>query len=395
MANVLKISGGWKMNQKQISEETKNWYNALKKSEKWNYYKIKRFQLCRLQQLSKVFGLKINTWKDFYKLPLTTKNNLRKYKPQLPKNYTAHYTSGSTGEPLKIYGPEELQFIKSAVFERAWEWVDWDRKRWILRLTAGKPQWEKSDKWRHVKPMNYRTINNKTINYVLKKHPFIIHGGSGSIREITTKILKKNKRLDLIGVNLYLMSEDTGLHKKELEKYYYGVYSGYGLGECCTVASECKQHSIHVNMETCIVESINGELVITDLFNTITPVIRYRTKDLGLIKKSKCKCGLTHDVIINLQGRGVDYYDGLEVKKPLSWWVLSPITHKYIGIIKQWKVIVYPRKWLYELHVVWKGKKYPLNWYKEFVEKKTGLVFKIVTHKRMSNKSRLNLMKIK
>jgi hypothetical protein len=150
-------------------------------------------------------------------------------------------------------------------------------------------------------------------------------------------------------------------------------------------------------METCIVESIKGELVITDLFNYVTPVIRYKTKDLGIVKKYKCKCGLERDTIFNLEGRGVDYYDGPEVKKPLSWWVLSPITHLYSNIIDQWKVIVYPKKWLFELHVVWKKGLFPFKLlkYKRFVESKTGLIFKVITHKTMSNKQRQNLMEIK
>ena len=376
------------MNQKKIKQRIENFCNVFKISQEWIYDFFKFYQLNTLHTLGKHFGLKINTWNDFYKLPLTTKEDLRKWKVK-KKGLTVHYTSGSTGEPLAIYGPEYLQYIKASIFIRAWENVGWDRKRPVLRLTAGKPQWKKADSYFNIIPMNYRTVNKRYVNWIIKNKPFLIHGGSGSIREITTLLKKSKSGLKAMKqINLYLMSEDTRLHKKILEKYWKNVYSGYGLGECCTVASEDKNHQMKINMETCIVESIKGELVITDLFNYITPVIRYRTKDLGFVKKDK---------ILNLQGRGVDYYDGPEVKKPLSWWVLSPITHKYYDLINQWRVVVYPKRKHFILYVVWKDKPdyKRFKWYNYFIKKTTGLDLYILTKKEMSNKERLNLMEVR
>lgn len=337
------------------------------------------------------------TWKAFENTGLTTKQDLRKFKPKIrgKKNLTIHYTSGSTGEPLKIYGPEMLQYLKVAVFERAWQSVGWNGKDWILRLTAGEPKWTNYDWWRNVKPMNYRTINQEYADWVIKHKPFLIHGGSGAIRELTDLIISSGNGGVLKDIKVYLMSEDTTEHREVLEKYYKKVHMGYGLAELCTVASECEYGNLHVNMETCIVEIVEGEIVVTDLFNTITPVIRYRTGDYGKLKESNCLCGSKHDILYNVTGRGIDYYNGLATLRPLSWWMLSPLSHKYAGIIDKWKVEVNLKKKLCTVFIVWKDKKYKLRWYKDWIKKETGLNCRVITRKAMPNKKRMRLLKVK
>jgi len=376
---------------------TKNisvWRDYLSKYEYTNYAKLKELQLSRITP---------HSWIHFGYHHLTTKEELRNFKPILKGNETTHFSSGSTGEPLKTYGPHFLQSIKPAVFERAWKSVGWNGKDKILRLTAGQPQWEVFDWLRNVKPMNYRTVNKKHYNWIIKNKPFLIHGGSGAIREITTGMIKLGKEEILKDITLYLMSEDTRAHTKYLKKYYKNVYSGYGLAELCTVASQCKYGNYHVNMETCIVETIKGEIVVTDLFNNITPVIRYRTKDYGKLRKSDCPCGRNHDILYDIVGRGIDYYDGNKTKKPIGWWILSPLSNNYGSFINQWKVKIDLKKNKFILYVVWNeksivnpkvGKSVELTSYKEWIKKESGLDLVIRTKKSMTNKKRMKLLEI-
>ena len=378
---------------------TKNickWRKLYSESKYWSKEQLKEYQLERLKELG------INSWEEFYKLPLTTKEDLRNFKPDLSKynkkELTCHYSSGSTGEPLKTYGPGFLQSIKPAIFERAWKGVGWNGKDYILRLTAGEPQWKVFDWLRNVKPMNYRTIGDKHINWIIKHKPFLIHGGSGAIREITTILKKTEEGLKVMkNIGLYLMSEDTTKHVKELKKYYRFIYSGYGLAELCTVASQCEFGLYYVNMETCIVEVIDGEIIVTDLFNNIMPIIRYRTKDYGYLHElNDYRCGWCdkhHDILLNIKGRGIDYYDGPEVKRPLGWWILSPISHNP-KVIKQWKVTVIPKEKKLILYVVWKNKPSKLYSYKRWIKKETGLSVEIVEKKTMSIKQRMKLLEI-
>jgi len=378
----------------KMTKNTIKWSKYLNNYEYSNNEMLDTLQLIKLVRVCKTFGIDINSFDDFKKLPLTTKKQLRKFNPNLKGDETTHFSSGSTGEPLKTYGPKELQYIKSAVFERAWKSVGWNGKDWILRLTAGEPQWKFFDLLRNVKPMNYRIIGNEHYNWIIKNKPFLIHGGSGAIREITTGLIKLGKEDIMKNITLYLMSEDTRKHTNYLKQYYKAVYSGYGLAELCTVASQCKYGNYHVNMETCIVEIINGEIIVTDLFNTITPILRYKTKDYGKLRKSDCQCGRKHDIMYDIVGRGIDYYDGPLTKKPLGWWILSPISNKYGDSIKKWKVIVDLKNNKFKLYIVWNSISYKFLWYEEWIKQESGLDLEIITLKKMTNKGRMKLLEI-
>ena len=362
------------------------WRKLFDKTEWWTYEQLKDYQLERLKIISKG---NIQTWEDFYKLPLMTKEDVRKWTEEnegrillYNKNLTKHQTSGSTGEPLRIYGPWFIQGMKDACFERAWRWCGWDGKKPILRLTAGEPEWGWYDWLRNVKPLNYRKIEQKHLDFVYNKKPWIIHGGSGAIRELTTTMIKQGQEDILKEINVYLMSEDVKKHTEELQKYYKGVYAGYGLAELCTIASQCYCQNYHVNMETAVVESMGGEIVVTDLLNDVTPLIRYRTGDKGKIMHHEdgkhpndCSCGHEHDILYDIDGRKIDYYDGPEIKRPIGWWCISPISHDYMDYINKWKVEVYPKQNLFKLYVIKRkeGLNDLISKYWNFIEDNLGI----------------------
>ena len=82
------------------------------------------------------------------------------------------------------------------------------------------------------------------------------------------------------------------------------VYNRYGLEELGTVGVECMQHDgLHINSESLIVEIVDesgasvpetnhGRVIITDLFNTSMPFVRYDTGDRGHMSWARCACGL-------------------------------------------------------------------------------------------------------
>ena len=99
------------------------------------------------------------------------------------------------------------------------------------------------------------------------------------------------------------------------------AYDIYGLTEIIGpgVASECEaQDKLHIfedhfypeiiNPETGeqVAEGEKGELVITTLTKTGTPVIRYRTRDITFLDRSVCKCGRTNVRMHRLFGRTDD-----------------------------------------------------------------------------------------
>lgn len=105
------------------------------------------------------------------------------------------------------------------------------------------------------------------------------------------------------------------------EKLGIKAYDIYGLTEIMGpgVAYECSaQHGMHVNEDHFIIEIIDpdtgapvpdgeqGEIVFTCLTKEAFPVIRYRTRDIGIVTRDKCPCGRTFARMSKPMGRTDD-----------------------------------------------------------------------------------------
>ena len=99
------------------------------------------------------------------------------------------------------------------------------------------------------------------------------------------------------------------------------AYDIYGLTEIIGpgVAFECKEQTgMHVNEDHFIVEVIDpdtgevlpegtqGELVFTCITKEAFPILRYRTRDIGVITREKCSCGRTLVKMTKPRGRTDD-----------------------------------------------------------------------------------------
>jgi len=124
-----------------------------------------------------------------------------------------------------------------------------------------------------------------------------------------------------------------------------------------TVAATDGKENLKIVGEKCFVEILDengnkvadgneGYIVVTDFNNTITPIIRYKCGDRGKVRKHKDGYHILYDIV----GRGVDFYNGPEVKKAVGWWVVSPISHTLGHIIDQWRVEIHPKKEKLILH---------------------------------------------
>jgi phenylacetate-CoA ligase len=92
----------------------------------------------------------------------------------------------------------------------------------------------------------------------------------------------------------------------------------YGSLECGALGIECdNHHGYHIPLAHSIIEIVDpktdrvmepgeiGEIVVTCPLRYDTPMLRYRTKDLGYIETSPCSCGVTLPRLF-LRGRLVD-----------------------------------------------------------------------------------------
>jgi len=110
--------------------------------------------------------------------------------------------------------------------------------------------------------------------------------------------------------------------RRDIEKLLgIKAYDIYGLTETSGpgVAFECSaQKGMHINEDHFLAEIIDpdtgevlpegskGELVFTSLDKEAFPLLRYRTRDICILKREKCPCGRTHIKMCKPMGRSDD-----------------------------------------------------------------------------------------
>lgn len=353
------------------------------KLDKLTISQLRSFQLDKLRD-----NLGINSWKEFYELPITTKQDLPE-RPNAGSEYHQHETSGSTGEPRVIWVPKATWYRKDAIFTRSWTRMGRKPSDKVFRLMAGEPKYAWYDYWRNVFPSNYRTINQDTINDFLRLKPKFIHGPGGAIRQLCEKLIELGHKDALKDVSIEWCSESANGHKERLEPFVKSFHQQYGLAELPTVGSPDGEGNVRVVMEQGIVEILNekgnrvrpgqeGYIVVTDFNNTVTPIVRYQCGDRGKMKKYTDKNGLEYYILYDIIGRGVDFYDGPEVKKPIGWSIVSPISHILGDVVSKWRVEVDIKAKKVTLYVKFlkKGQRFKLlkpygDWIKETYGLKT------------------------
>lgn len=356
-------------------------HSAYMKSQHWSVEKAREEQLNKLRWLSDEFSLGIQTWKDFYNFPLSSKDTIQedsalyKYGASVRhKKMIEQETSGSIGEPRTIYLPEDHWKRKEAVFMRNWKWLGWDFQP-VLRLGPAKRKWWWYDWCRNVQVLDRKIITNVHRDWVLANRPFLIHGRGGGIMETCTRVIKEDPEA-LKNTKIFWCGEDPASGREQLKSFTHSFYEGYGLAELAPAAGSCQYGNMHVNMDCGIVEVIKGEIYVTDIDNDIQPIIRYKTGDEGKLRESDCPCRNQWDILYDVKGRRTDYYDGPEVKNPIHWWLVAPLGHPpYAPHVKAWRVEVYPKKGQLIAYVVLDEHKKIniLDSYKTWVKDQSGL----------------------
>lgn len=284
---------------------------------------------------------RINSFKEFEKLPFTTKNDLRKYLPYgylsvpLYKIVEMHSTSGTTGLPTAGFYTEKDLKISKTMISKGWKEFGVGPKSRVLfcmkyGMFSGAP------------------LNTYAIQYL---GGFVIPAGIGSI-EYFRELIELFKPNTIVGTPYFVKSLGVQLstkHKRNIKtvivagepcpstlkerisRIYFNarIFEHYGLCEIDTgIAYECREKSgLHVITDYVYPEIIDpltkkllprntlGELVLTHLEREASPLIRYRTGDITSLKSFKCKCGSKYPLIDYIIKRKDEtlFYKGVKI----------------------------------------------------------------------------------
>lgn len=270
-------------------------------------------------------------FKKFFRIPILTKNKLRDLdiKQIINTDYqnlqmlSFHPTSGSTGIPLKIYMTKadsernDLCHVRSYLYNK---WKIFDKIVSII----GDVDYRDPNTLQHfgIMPIKYISINQPVASIVediMRSRFDILKGYTDDLRLISKYILDKDIksiRPKIVSTGAALLDDIT----RELIHKAFKVYptDSYGSADAGQIAWQCnKREYYHINIDMVFVEVIRnnhhvpigepGEIVITNLWNTAFPIIRFKLGDIVTLHEGKCDCGLMFPCLKMIDGKTVDF----------------------------------------------------------------------------------------
>jgi len=305
----------------------------------------------------------IRCLEDLRRLPSIDKsdliNQLDRMLPSKPHFlWSQKTTGGSTGEPVKLYkNPMALARERCATW-RGYEWAGLRIGDAQLRFW-GVPH-DRISSWKAILTdliANRRRISafNLTEESLLRYYrsarkykPRYLYGYVSVIEEfarfISQKGLEPIPSLRSVITTSEVLSPEV---KNTIEaSFKVRVFNEYGCGEVGSIAHECEKGSMHLMADNVIVEKdtgneVTGELLVTDLFNYATPLIRYRLGDFATFSNQRCPCGRGLPVMESIHGRAYDILlmpDGRRVHPEAVIYVFEDI-QRDTKAFKQFQII--------------------------------------------------------
>lgn len=297
----------------------------LYKSQYWSHEKLIDFQNKRLKiilryaydnipayrkkyQDIKLHPNDIKSIDDLIIIPITTREEMQDNPLFINRKKIAatHYTGGSTGTSLKYYNSFLSDGIRNKAHLRGWSWFGYKPgKRLAIIMSSqgiigGKNILSLSG---DLSEKNLQLNTQKLLEY----KPEFLRGYVSSLYILARYFLENSIKLgSVIAINP--ISENLyDYQRKTIESAFGGkVFEEYCCNDGGACAWECDQHSsLHYVMERAIIENVDGEMIVTDLWNKAIPFIRYRNGDAVEFLNEKCNCGRNLP-LIKVKGRNND-----------------------------------------------------------------------------------------
>lgn len=264
-------------------------------------------------------------WEDLANWPLLEKTELRNEPRRFladgcdPAKMYPERTSGSSGTPLTLWWSYRTVREWYAMFEARWRnWYGVGRHdAWailggqlITPIERSRPPYWVWNAGMNQLYMSSYHMNAQAIPSYLdeieRRGIRYLFGYSSALATLASGAIQAGRNLQGLRVAI-TNAEPVHQYQRRLVEKAFGcpLRETYGMAEIVAAASECESGSLHLWPEVGVLESHDGELIATGLFNTDMPLIRYRLGDRGIIapKDTVCACGRALPVLAGLEGR--------------------------------------------------------------------------------------------
>jgi phenylacetate-coenzyme A ligase PaaK-like adenylate-forming protein len=241
-------------------------------------------------------------------------------------------SSGSTGSPVRVYFdplaelPRRAQELRMLSAHRVRPW----HRQMLLdapaHLAPKRFLPQRVGIWRR-EPYPWWLTPERALEVINERQPDVFHGVLSGIRMLALSV----EAAGGLGYRPYRIVTkgellDPGTRWFIENALGAPVIDFYATEETGIIAWECPRGGgYHVDEDFVQVEIVRpdgsladpgevGEIVLTNLYQRVMPIIRYKVGDLGALSDEPCKCGRSLRLLQKLQGRKLDFIvtpDGL------------------------------------------------------------------------------------
>jgi phenylacetate-CoA ligase len=272
---------------------------------------------------------KIQSLDDVKIIPLLTKNLIQENYDELisrkipEKGFYKAATSGTSGNPLQILLDYQSIFIENAFIYSYRKRLGYDFKD-KLATFRGSGANIKNKKWK-FNPMYNELVfspfklSPATLKSYLKRinkfKPDYIHGFMSTIYYFAKLLKKENLSLNYKPKGIFYISEAIEEDKRNFIDNFFEVpsFTFYGHSERCIIAPEIKKNIYRFDPFYGYTEFENNDdgthtIIGTGFFNTIMPLIRYKTDDACKESGDGYKIFSKRDSTIGLYGKNMEFF---------------------------------------------------------------------------------------
>ncbi len=342
-------------------EYTFRYIKQFEKSERYSLNKIQDLQLSKVRKLlshallhsehyKKMFiehnvnPIEINSFDDLLLVPELTKDHLRYNQKEILVNncretLSQKTTGGSTGQAVSVLKSRYTMAKQDAAMWRALRWhgIDvGDRQARFWGVSFSTKQRFKNKiidvLLNRIRLSAFESSDVEMgifVKRVRQFKPQYFYGYVSMIKEFADYCSVNS--VDFSGLKLKGVVTTSEPLSDSIRTYLSTVFScpvinDYGSGETGPIAYECESGGMHLMADNLLIEIVNkdglhagegesGEVIVTELNNFATPLIRYNMKDIITATNEQCSCGRGLPLIKAVEGRDRDVLRGCSGQK--------------------------------------------------------------------------------
>lgn len=278
---------------------------------------------------------------DFAQWPIITRDEIRQHRIEMraanpSMRLITKSTGGSSGVPLQFDLDFESHERRTAAWHRGYSWAGATPGTKQLHLW-GVPLGERS-KHAELKDRLYQSLHRRRVvscfdaddlakrfvNEMDRYRPDAVVAYTNPLYEVARQLDETHLTPTHRPKSIIVGAEKLHSFQRELIEKAFGapVFETYGSREFMLIGGECDRHDgLHLTAENLLVEildddgnpardGVEGNVVITDLYNYGMPFIRYANGDRAIAGFSACDCGRGLPLLKKVVGRRLDMLIG-------------------------------------------------------------------------------------